>query len=33
MRKFVTNAFIALGAVALMASCAKSTDLFEADEN
>ena len=29
MRKFVTNAFIALGAVALMASCAKSTDLFD----
>ena len=29
MRKFVTNAFIAMGAVALMASCAKTTDLFD----
>ena len=29
MRKFITNAFIALGAVGLMASCAKSTDLFD----
>ena len=29
MRKFITNAFIALGAVSLMASCAKTTDLFD----
>ena len=29
MRKFITNAFIALGVVSLMASCAKTTDLFD----